>query len=258
MSLKKTAEEIEKMRQGGRILSRALGLVVEAVKPGVRIDELDKIAEEAIREKGGVPSFLNFAGPHDDVAFPSSLCASVNEEVVHGPADRPVELQEGDIIGLDLGCEYQGLFTDMAVTVPVGQVSEDATKLMAATKQSLLDAVASVCVGGQISDIGHAVEKSIAPHGYGIVRQLVGHGVGHSVHEDPRVPNFTDPTFPKTKITEGMCLAIEPMITAGDWRIETGDDNWTAITKDRSLAAHFEVTVVALESGPEILTPLPV
>ncbi|MFH1315113.1 MAG: M24 family metallopeptidase, partial [Candidatus Uhrbacteria bacterium] len=177
MSLQKTEKEIELMRQGGQILSQALGKVVEAVRPGIKIQELDKIAETEIRSKGGQPSFLNFCTPHDQCAFPSSLCISINDEVVHGPANRDIELQEGDIVGLDLGCEFKGLYTDMAVTVPVGNVSKEALDLMAATKQSLFDAVAVVRVGGSISDIGQAVEKTIKPHGYGIVRQLVGHGV---------------------------------------------------------------------------------
>ena len=257
MSLKKTEKEIEIMRQGGQILSRALGKAVAAIKPGVKIQELDRIAEAEIRAGGGEPSFLNFCTPHDQCAFPSSLCVSVNSEVVHGPANREIKLKQGDIVGLDVGCKYKDLYTDMAVTVPVGNVSQEATDLMAATKQALLDAIASVRVGGVISDIGMAVEKSIAPHGYGIVRQLVGHGVGHEVHEEPRIPNFFDKALEKKKIVAGECLAIEPMITAGDWRIETKDDGWTAGTADGSLAAHFEVTIVALESGPEILTPLP-
>ena len=258
MSLKKTEQEIELMREGGQILSRALGKAVEAVRPGIKIAELDKIAEAEIRAGGGEPSFLNFANRHDDNPFPSSLCVSINEEVVHGTADRDIELKEGDIVGLDLGCKYKDLYTDMAVTVPVGSVSKEATDLMAATKQALLDAVASVRVGGTIADIGMAVEKSIAPHGYGIVRQLVGHGVGHEVHEEPRIPNFYDKAMEKKKIVEGECLAIEPMITAGEYLLETTDDGWTAVTADQSLAAHFEVTIAATESGTEILTPLPV
>ena len=258
MSLRKTEQEIELMRQGGKILSQTLGKVVEAVRPGIKIRELDKIAEAEIRAGGGEPSFLNYCTPHDQCAFPRSLCVSINDEVVHGPADRDIELQEGDIVGLDLGCKYKDLYTDMAVTVPVGKVEQETLDLMQATKQSLLDAIAAVHAGGAISDIGQAVEKSIAPHGYGIVRQLVGHGVGHEVHEDPRIPNFYDPAFDKKKIVVGQCLAIEPMITSGDWKIETKDDNWTAATSDGSLAAHFEVTLAVTESGPEILTPLPV
>ncbi len=258
MAIKKTEQEIELMREGGQILSQALGKAVKAVRPGAKIAELDKIAEAEIRAGGGEPSFLNFSTPHDDNPFPSSLCVSINEEVVHGTADRDIELKEGDIVGLDLGCKYKDLYTDMAVTVPVGNVSKEASDLMAATKQALLDAVASVHVGGTIADIGMAVEKSIAPHGYGIVRQLVGHGVGHEVHEEPRIPNFYDRAMKKKKIVEGECLALEPMITAGEYLLETADDGWTAVTADRSLAAHFEVTMVATESGPEILTPLPV
>jgi methionyl aminopeptidase len=258
MSLQKTENEIELMRQGGLILSKALGKAVKAVKPGIKIQELDKIAENEIRAGGGEPSFLNYCTPHDQCAFPSSLCVSINDEVVHGPANRDIKLQEGDIVGLDVGCKYEGLYTDMAVTVPVGKVSKEAEDLMTATKQSLLDAISVVQGGGKISDIGKAVEKSITPNNYGIVKQLVGHGVGHEVHEDPRIPNFYDPAFDKQKIVVGQCLAIEPMITTGDWVIETKNDGWTAVTSDGSLAAHFEVTLAVTESGPEILTPLPV
>lgn len=257
MSLKKTQSEIQLMREGGALLSRALGTAIAAAKPGVRTDELDRIAEGVIREGGGVPSFLNYRGSKLEPAFPCSLCASINDEVVHGAASRGVELKEGDIVGLDLGCEYKGLFTDMSMTVPVGKVSKEAEDLMKATRQALYDAVDAVKVSGTISDIGHAVEKSVAPHGYGIVRSLVGHGVGHAVHEDPRVPNFVDPGAKKVKIVEGMCLALEPMITIGDYQVTTLDDGWTVATADGSLSAHFEVTVVAQKGGPEILTPLP-
>ncbi len=257
MSKRKTFEEIKIMREGGKILSRALTAAVRAVRAGVQTNELDRVATEVLRESGAEPSFLNFAGPHDGDPFPCSLCASINDEVVHGPASRGIELKEGDIIGLDLGCEYKGLFTDMAVTVPVGNVSKQASELMEATRQALFEAVSAVRVGGVISDIGRAVEKSIAPYGYGIVRSLVGHGVGHAVHEEPRVPNFFDPNAPKVKIIEGMCLALEPMVTAGSYLIETKNDGWTIATVDGSLSAHFEVTVVALNDGPEILTPLP-
>jgi len=257
MAKNKTAEEIEIMREGGALLSRALEAAVKMVKPGVKTDELDAVAEAVIREGGGVPSFLHYRGSTTEPEFPCSLCASINDEVVHGVATRGVELKEGDIIGLDIGCEYKGLFTDMAITVPVGEVRKEAFDLMKATRQALHDAIDAVKVGGSISDIGQAVEKSIAPHGYGIVRSLVGHGVGHAVHEDPRVPNFVDPTSKNVKITEGMCLALEPMITIGDYQIKTLDDGWTIATADGSLSAHFEVTVVAQKGGPEILTPLP-
>ncbi|MBU0531463.1 type I methionyl aminopeptidase [Patescibacteria group bacterium] len=257
MSKSKTQSEIEIMREGGALLSRALEAAVKMVKPGVKTNELDAVAEAVIREGGGVPSFLHYRGSAVEPEFPCSLCASVNDEIVHGAASRGVELKEGDIISLDLGCEYKGLFTDMAMTVPVGEVNKPAFDLMKATRQALYDAVDAVKVGGSISDIGHAVEKSVAPHGYGIVRALVGHGVGHAVHEDPRIPNFVDPSSKNVKIVEGMCLALEPMITLGDYQVTTKDDGWTVATADGSLSAHFEVTVVALKSGTEILTPLP-
>jgi len=257
MANKKTIEEIEIMREGGAILSRALEAAAKAVRPGVKLEELDRMATEVIREAGGEPSFLHYKGHKEDTPFPSALCASVNDEIVHGPATRDIELKEGDLIGLDLGCEYKGMFTDMAMTVPVGEISDEAKRLMKVTKDSLYAAIDVVKPGNMIADIGAVVEKTVAPSGFGIVRSLVGHGVGHAVHEDPRIPNFIDPSLAKIKMVEGMCLAIEPMITAGDYQIMTLDDGWTCATADGSLSAHFEVTVVVTEDGYEILTPQP-
>lgn len=245
------------MREGGLILSRSLEAAAKAVKPGVKLTELDQAATKAMRRAGGEPSFLHYGGHHDDNPFPSSLCASVNDEIVHGPALRDVELNDGDIVGLDLGCKYKGMYTDMAMTVPVGEISDEAKKLIKVTREALYAALDVVKPGNEIADIGAAIEKYVAPTGFGIVRALVGHGVGHAVHEEPRVPNFIDPTLPKIKMVEGMCLAIEPMITVGDYQITTLEDGWTCATADGSLAAHFEVTVVVTANGFEILTPQP-
>ena len=186
MALTKTTKEIDSMRHGGALLSRALKAAVDAVAPGVTLREIDQIGERVIIEGGGTPSFKGYQSSPGDTPFPSTICLSVNEEVVHGLGNRDLKLKEGDIIGLDIGCWLEGLCTDMAVTVPVGKVSPEARKLMDVTKASLLAGVAAAKVGGQIKDISQAVEEYVKPHGYGIVRALVGHGVGHQVHEAPR------------------------------------------------------------------------
>lgn len=247
------------MREGGHLLSRALKAACDAVRPGVTLPELDAIATRVIREGGGEPSFMGYKSHPEDEPFPSTMCISVNEEIVHGRGDRNITLKEGDIVGLDIGLWYKGLCTDMAVTVPVGAVSEEATKLMAVTREACLAGANAVKIGGVVGDVAVAVEDIVNPHGYGIVRALVGHGVGHKVHEAPHVPNYIDKRYPKVEIVDGMCLAIEPMLGLGTWDVKTADDGWTVVMKDGKIAAHFEVTVaVTKEGGVEILTPLPV
>ncbi len=258
MSLIKTQTEIDAMREGGHLLSRALKAAVDAVRPGITLPELDVIATDVIRAGGGEPSFMGYRSHPDDEPFPTTMCISVNEEVVHGRGDRPIALKEGDIVGLDIGLWLHGLCTDMAVTVPVGTVSEEATKLMAVTREACLAGANAVHVGGLISDVSYAVEAIVNPHGYGIVQALVGHGVGHKVHEGPHIPNYVDKRYPKVTVTEGMCLAIEPMLGLGDWPVETAEDGWTVVMKDRKISAHFEVTIAVTKEGIEILTPLPV
>jgi methionyl aminopeptidase len=259
MALTKTAEEIESMRKGGALLSRALGAAVAAVRPGVTLRELDEIAENVLLEGGGKPSFKHYQPSPDDTPFPSTVCASVNNEIVHGLGNRDLELKEGDIIGLDIGCWFEGLCTDMAVTVPVGEIGEDVKKLLQVTRESLMKGVEAAKVGGSIKDISRAVEGHVKPHGYGIVRALVGHGVGHAVHETPHVPNFVSERYPETPIEAGMCLALEPMLgMGGDYRVDTAEDGWSIVMADGSLGAHFEVSIAITENGTEILTPLPV
>ena len=178
---------------------------------------------------------------------------------MHGLGDRRLKLKEGDVVGLDIGCWYEGLCTDMAVTVGVGKISPKAQKLIRVTRASLIAGIKAAKVGGVISDIAHAVESYVKPHGYGIVRALVGHGVGHAVHEAPHVPNYVSDRYPRVLIQEGMCLALEPMIALGRHDVETGKDGWCVVMKDHSVGAHFEVTIaMTKESGAEILTPLPV
>lgn len=259
MSLTKTPTEISLMREGGHLLSRALKAAVDAVRPGALVSEIDAIAEHAIREGGGEPSFKGYKSRPSDSSFPSTLCISINEEIVHGLGNRGIALKEGDVVGLDIGCWYKGLCTDMAVTVPVSSVPPELTKLIDVTRQSLMAGVQAARVGGTIKDISRAIENYVKPHKYGVVRSLVGHGVGHAVHEAPHVPNFVSPQYPEVEILDGTCLALEPMLgLGGNHEVETGEDGWCIVMKDRSVGAHFEVTIAITKQGVEILTPLPV
>jgi len=258
MALIKTNEEIDAMRRGGKILSDALRVAVEMVAPGVLLSELNSAAEDYMRSRGAEPSFLGYTTNKHDPPFPSAVCISVNDEIVHGCGNRSLPLRKGDIVGLDIGCWYEGLCTDMAVTVGVGEVSEDARRLMNVTKESCLKAVVAIRVGGSVADVGRAVEQLVNPYGYGIVRSLVGHGVGHEVHEDPRIPNYYDKRNETISFVENMCVAVEPMLALGDETVMTKDDGWSIIMADGSLGAHFEVTIALHADGPEILTPLPV
>ncbi|MBI2484869.1 type I methionyl aminopeptidase [Candidatus Uhrbacteria bacterium] len=258
MSWTKTPEEIHLMREGGAILSAALKVAVDAVAPGVRLRDLDAAAEASMRAAGATPSFLGYKGKPHDPPFPSTVCISVNEEVVHGSGARDRELREGDIVGLDIGCWYKGLCTDMAVTVPVGKISEEASILLRVTREAMETAVAGLRVGGTVADVGRVVERIVKPYKFGIVRALVGHGVGHEVHEAPHVPNYYDAQYERTKLEEGQCLAVEPMVTLGDYHVKTESDGWSIVTVDGSLGAHFEVSLALVNGIPEILTPLPV
>lgn len=244
------------MRAGGALLSRTLARVTQAVRDGVTMRELDLLAERLLREGGGEPSFKGYTTRHERRPFPSTLCISVNDEVVHGPGSRDVILRDGDIVGLDIGVWYQGMCTDMAVTVPVGEVSVPDVTLLDVTRESLLRGLSAVRDGAPVSAVGRAVEVYVKPHGYGIVRDLVGHGVGKAVHEDPHIPNFYDRRYDTVKFKAGMTIAVEPMLTRGDWRVKTQDDGWTIVTADGSRAAHFEVTVLVTGGEYEFLTPM--
>jgi methionyl aminopeptidase len=258
MALIKTAEEIQKMRAGGALLSRALEAAAKAIAPGVSLREIDAIGEKIILDGGATPSFKGYKSSPTDTPFPSTICISVDEEIVHGLGNRDRILKEGEIVGLDIGCWYEGLCTDMAMTVPVGAVSEEAEKLMKITKEALYIGIEQAVIGNEIKDIGTAVENLVKPHGYGIVRALVGHGVGHGVHEPPHIPNFITKRYPKIEIQEGMCLALEPMLgLGGDPEVDTAPDGWAIVMADGSIGAHFEVTIAITKDGPEILTPQP-
>lgn len=251
----KTSEEIEILRECGRRLARALDVVEQAVKPGISTKELDRIAEREIRARGDVPAFLNYTPWDAGVPYPATLCVSVNDEVVHGIPREERILREGDIVSLDIGIIHRGLIADMARTVAVGEISDKARKLLDTTKQALEVGIAEVKGGkAHVSDIGYAIENYIKPFKYGIVRELGGHGVGRKLHEEPYIKNFSDRKGAGEKLRTGMVIAIEPMLTAGKPGITLDADGYTYRTKDRSLAAHFEHTILITEGEAEVLT----
>lgn len=257
MSLIKTSEEIQTLKEGGEILSSTLRELREKCVPGVTTKELDALAQQRFREAGGKPSFLGYKISPMDPGFPAAVCISINEEVVHGIPSVDRTVQDGDIVSMDMGLWYEDLCTDMATTVMVGDVDPNVVDLVRSTREALVRGISAVRAGGFVSDIGAAIEAYIAPKGYGIVRDLVGHGVGHAVHEDPAIPNYDEPNAPRIMLKEDMVIAIEPMIGLGDWHIQQLDDGWTIVTADGSPSAHFEVTVVVTKDGYDLITPWP-
>lgn len=246
MIIYRTQEEIALIRRSSQIAALILAELKEMVRPGVMTKELDEYAEQRVKFFGAKPAFKGYRG------FPASLCTSINEEIVHGiPSSR--RLKEGDIISLDFGVYYEGYYGDAAVTYPVGQISLLAQKLIETAEKALYLGLEKVRVGNRISDISHAIQTYVESQGFSVIRAFVGHGIGQALHEEPQVPNFGPPGRGAV-IKPGLTLAIEPMISAGDWREEILEDGWTAVTRDRSLAAHFEHTVVATEDGVEILS----
>jgi methionyl aminopeptidase len=252
VALIKTKKEIGALAEGGTRLAEILQKVAEAVKPGVTTKELDRLAESLILSSSGTPSFKGYY-IQGSPPFPASLCTSVNEEIVHGIPSETRVLTEGDIVGLDIGMRFKGLYTDTAITVGVGTVTADSQKLMAATREALAAGIAVVRPGARVGDIGAAVQEYAETRGYGVVRELVGHGVGHAVHEDPQIPNYGKQGH-GPKLAEGMVLALEPMVTAGRRQTELAADKWTWRTKDGKRAAHFEHTIVVTKDGVHILT----
>jgi len=251
MNYQKSEAEIQLMRQGGQILAEVLQAVSQAVRPGISTSQLDMLARQGLKARGASPSFLGYRT--GNTSFPASLCTSVDEGVVHGVPAPDFILKDGQIIGLDLGAWYQGLCTDMAITVPVGKINTRAAKLIKVTKTALTEGIKKVKDGARVGDIGEAVQAYVAAAGFSVVRDLVGHGVGRAVHEEPRVPNFghagTGPL-----LREGMTVAIEPMVNVGKPDIKVLTDGWTVVTADGSLSAHFEHTVLVTKHGSEILT----
>jgi len=242
----KTPEEIKIMAEGGKILAKVMKEVAKLAKPGITTLELDRAAEALILSKGAEPAFKGREG------FPYSLCASVNEIIVHGyPSDYV--LKQGDIIGLDLGVLYKGYYSDMSVTIPIGKVSFQAKKMIDVAKKSLALAIKKVKVGAATGDIGNTIQKFVEKQGFSVVRDLCGHGIGKDLHEDPKILNFGE--FGKgEELVEGMVICIEPMITAGDWKLVKAKDGYGYATKDSSLSAHFEHTIAITKKGPVVLT----
>jgi methionyl aminopeptidase len=252
----KTEQEIRLIREGGQILSAILAKLVDMTEPGVTTDQLDAMAERLMREAGGEPAFKGYRSGAGAKPFPSTICASINGEVVHGPAVPGRALKSGDLLKLDIGLRYHDLYTDMAATVGVGEISKEARRLIEATKESLLIGLDKVQEGAWISDIGRAVDKYVRRQGFSTVKDLVGHGVGKYVHEEPQIPNYLDRSLEPVLIGTGMVLALEPMVNAGDDAVRVLSDGWTVVTADGSLSAHFEATIAVTEKGPEIMTPL--
>jgi methionyl aminopeptidase len=243
----RSAAELERMREAGRLVGEVLTELSARVAPGVTTADLDELAEKRIRQAGAIPAFKGYHG------YPATICASVNQEVIHGiPSGRRV-LNEGDVISIDVGASLDGYYGDSAVTLPVGQVSEQAATLLRVTEEALYKAIERVKVGGRVSDIGHAVQHHVEAYGFSVVREFVGHGIGQRMHEEPQVPNYGEPGR-GPRLAEGMVLAIEPMVNAGRPAVKVLADGWTAVTRDGSLSAHFEHTVAVTAQGPWILT----
>ncbi|MCK5533574.1 type I methionyl aminopeptidase [bacterium] len=246
MIVLKSDAEVNKIRESCYIARDVCRILEKEILPGVETHKLDQRAEELIRKKNAYPAFLGYKG------FPASICASINEEVVHGIPKR-MKLKEGDILSLDIGVLYNGYYADMAFTVGVGQISKEAEKLIRITKESLYCGINKMCSGNRLSDISNAVQTKVEANSFSVVRDFVGHGIGIEMHEDPQIPNYGLP-HRGPSLKEGMVFALEPMVNVGGWEIEIMEDNWTVVTKDRSLSAHFEHTVAITGKGPEILT----
>ena len=246
MIIIKNNKEIALMREAGKLVGETLLLIEEKVRPGITTAELDRIAEEFITKHGAKPSFKGLYG------FPASLCISVNEQVVHGIPGGYV-LKDGDIISVDCGVQAKGFHGDAARTFAVGNISEEAKKLIDVTEKSFFKGIEYAKVGNRLTDISHGIQSYVEANGFSVVRDFVGHGIGRVVHEDPDIPNFGNPGR-GPKLAVGMALAIEPMVNIGNYKVKTLKDNWTVVTSDGSLSAHYENTIVILPDGPEILT----
>jgi methionyl aminopeptidase len=243
----KSPREIGLMRAGGHILADVVDRLREMVKPGLSTLEIDEDVEAFIRSRGALPAFKGYRG------FPATVCISINDEVVHGIPSAHRRIKEGDIVGLDLGCIVEGYYADCAFTLAIGDVPPKVQQLLDVTRGSLDVAIAECRAGRRLSDVSHAVQAHVERHGFSVVRAFVGHGIGRALHEDPQIPNFGDPGR-GPQLRPGMVLAIEPMVTMGSWEVKVLDDGWTAVTRDGSLAAHFEHTIAVTEDGPEVLT----
>ncbi|HLG12171.1 MAG TPA: type I methionyl aminopeptidase [Dehalococcoidia bacterium] len=244
----KSDEEIKVMREAGRVVGQTLRLLTEAVKPGLVVKELDKIVRKEYARRGVIPTFLGYAEP----PYPATVCVSVNEDLVHGiPGNRVIK--EGDIVSIDLGATYKGFVGDSAVTVGVGKISPEAQKLIDVTRESLLRGIKAARAGVRLGVVSNTIGEYIESEGFGVVREYVGHGVGREMHEEPQVPNYGPPDRGPV-LRKGMVLALEPMVTVGDWRTKKQADGWTVSTLDGSLCAHFEHTIAITDGEAEVLT----
>jgi methionyl aminopeptidase len=242
----RSEKEIMAIGSAGRIVAQTIEKLIALIKKGINTKELDAQAEEFIRKKGGRPAFKGYRG------FPASICTSINEEIVHGiPSNR--KLKEGDLISIDLGVEKDSFFADAAITLGVGRIEKGAQHLIKTAQRALINGINQARVGKRISDISHAIQKTVERQGLAVIREFVGHGIGSEIHEEPPIPNYGKP-HRGPRIKSGMVLAIEPMVCAGSWKTEILKDGWTAVTKDRKLSAHFEHTIAITDNGPRILT----
>jgi methionyl aminopeptidase len=248
----KSAEEIALMRHSGKIVADIIKIIVDQIKPGMKTKDMDMIAENELKKRGAESSFKGYHG------YPATICVSINDEIVHGiPGDRV--LKEGDIVSLDFGAIYQGFHGDAAVTVPVGKVSMEAKQLIETTKESLEKGIAAARSGARLGDISAAIQRHAESRGFSTVREYTGHGIGRKMHEDPQIPNNTEPPYGMPEgagivLKKGMTLALEPMLNAGDWHTRVADDHWTVLTADGSLSAHFEHTIAIDDNQAEVLT----
>jgi methionyl aminopeptidase len=248
----KSSREIDAMRQSGRIVGKVLKILSEQIRPGMKTKELDNIAAREMKKLGAESSFLGYRG------YPANVCVSVNDEIVHGiPGERVI--REGDIVSLDFGVVYRGYHGDAAVTVGVGQIAPEAQRLIETTRVALDKGIAAARAGGNLGDISEAIQTFAESHGYSVVREYTGHGIGRQMHEDPQIPNCTEPPYGLKHgagllLKKGMTLAIEPMLNAGDWHTRVAEDRWTVLTADGSLSAHFEHTIAIDDTGAEVLT----
>ncbi len=255
MAYIKSKEDVAAILEGGKILGGVLDAISGMAKAGVSAKELDEYAEKQIRKAGGTPAFKHYQPHHSVAPFPYTVCSSRNEEVVHGFATADKVLQDGDIFTMDIGMVYKGCYTDTANTVAVGEIPAETKKLMDVTRESLERGIAACYAGNTVADIGKAIEGYVKGQGkYGIIRDLCGHGVGHAVHEEPMVLNFYQRSQKKWSLEPGLVIAIEPMLTLGGEHIETLDDDWTIVSADRSLSAHFEHTVIITDGDPVVAT----
>ncbi len=249
MIVLKSSHELALMRQAGRIVAQVLERFREVVRPGISTLDLERIASHIIEREGAIPSFKGYRG------FPAAICASINEEIVHGIPSPERVLEEGDIISLDVGAIYRGYHGDAAITLPVGQVDGEVQRLLQVTQGALEAGIAQSYAGKRLGDISAAIQRYVESRGFNVVREYTGHGIGQEMHEDPQIPNFGQPNR-GPRLRPGMTFALEPMVMMGDWRTRTLSDGWTVVTADGSLSAHFEHTLVVTNGEPEILTKL--